>query len=463
MGFALFKFFAKEDKMLTINSPRLRTPNSLQNTQSITSTYEKLASGKRINSAKDDAAGLQISHRLTTQIAVKQQTLRNLQDGISYGQVADAGLSALTDALQRMRTLALQAANGSNTDIDRAALNEEFSQLREHINTVVADTEIFGKKPLMSKPEQETNLDNVPVLNEVFSNNMSLTMSSGEVSLGLIPAGSTNVRIQIDSFSMNDDINLFSQFGEHLVGQDLSSMKDVIESNLFTPANGYQGTETYDNTDLFNGDGFNYPATNSQTVKGMNFRYSGNGNPGNNFEEIIVDSVTEPLLLTVIGSGSFNITASWDTLGSLNSSSAESSDGPMLVTSTDRAIGEEGYIMFEDIDASAGSLTIDGITISSENLAQNAITRIDTALSRIGGFRAEIGAKINAIESTIRNESNQSLMLSSANQRIEDTDFAKVMAEKISLDIVQQAGVSVAMQARNITKEGILSLLGQLE
>ena len=135
----------------------------------------------------------------------------------------------------------------------------------------------------------------------------------------------------------------------------------------------------------------------------------------------------------------------------------------MLVTSTDRAIGEEGYIMFEDIDASASSLTIDGITISSENLAQNAITRIDTALSRIGGFRAEIGAKINAIESTIRNESNQSLMLSSANQRIEDTDFAKVMAEKISLDIVQQAGVSVAMQARNITKEGILSLLGQLE
>ena len=69
--------------------------------------------------------------------------------------------------LQRMRTLALQAANGSNTDIDREALNEEFSQLRDHINGCT-NTEIFGKKPLMSKPEQETNLDNVPVLNEVF-------------------------------------------------------------------------------------------------------------------------------------------------------------------------------------------------------------------------------------------------------------------------------------------------------
>tara|TARA_B100001059_G_C17513913_1_gene417253 strand:- start:198 stop:680 length:483 start_codon:yes stop_codon:yes gene_type:complete len=159
----------------------------------------------------------------------------------------------------------------------------------------------------------------------------------------------------------------------------------------------------------------------------------------------------------------FRITASWDSLGSLNSSSAESSDGPMMVTSTDQAIGEDGYIIFEDIDASAGSLTIEGITIGREDLAQNAIARIDTALSRIGGFRAEVGAKMNAIESTIRNESNQSSMLSSANQRIEDTDFAKVMAEKVSLDIVQQAGVSVAMQARDITKDGILSLLGQLE
>ena len=134
-----------------------------------------------------------------------------------------------------------------------------------------------------------------------------------------------------------------------------------------------------------------------------------------------------------------------------------------MVTSTDQAVGEDGYIIFEDIDASAGSLTIDGITISSEDLAQNAIARIDTALSRIGGFRAEIGAKMNAIESTMRNQSNQSSMLSSANQRIEDTDFAKVMAEKVSLDIVQQASVSVAMQARDITKNGILSLLGQLE
>ena len=82
----------------------------------------------------------------------------------------------------------------------------------------------------------------------------------------------------------------------------------------------------------------------------MNFTYSGNGNPssGSSNEEIFIDNVTEPLLLTVIGSGMFRITASWDSL-SLNSSSAESSDGPMMVTSTDQAVGEDGYIIFEDI------------------------------------------------------------------------------------------------------------------
>lgn len=199
--------------MLTINSTFLNPPSSLRTNTIQQSNYEKLASGKRINSAKDDAAGMQISHRLSTQIAVKQQTLRNLQDGISYGQVADAGLGELTDVLQRMRTLAIQSANGSNSAIDRSALNKEFTQLQEHINQIVKETEIFGKNPLMSKPEVETNLDNVPVLDEILVNGVQDTLSSGRVSLGLIPAGSTNVRILVNDHGANDDINIFQQLG----------------------------------------------------------------------------------------------------------------------------------------------------------------------------------------------------------------------------------------------------------
>lgn len=451
--------------MLTINSTFLNTPPSLRTNTIQQSSYEKLASGKRINSAKDDAAGMQISHRLSTQIAVKQQTLRNLQDGISYGQVADAGLGELTVVLQRLRTLAIQSANGSNSAIDRSALNKEFTQLQEHINQIVKETEIFGKKPLMSKPEVETNLDNVPVLDEILVNGVQDTLSSGRVSLGLIPAGSTNVRILVNDHGANDDINIFSATGEHLIGQDLAALQPLIESELFTPNNGYQGNEVYDNSNLFDGGNFNFPATNNQSIKGMGFTYSGNGNTNQTNhlnEELIIDNVTEPLLLTVIGNGVFSITASWDNMGSLHKETSISSDGPMRVTATDNAVGEDAFITYEDIDASAASLSIGGIAINTQQLAQSALSRIDTALLRVGQFRSEVGAKMNAIESTIRSQGNQSQMLSQANQRIEETDYAKEIAKKVSIDIIEQASMSIVMQARNITKDGILGLLSQL-
>lgn len=457
-------FIVKDDEMLTLNSSFLNTPSLLKSNTVQQSNYQKLASGKRINSAKDDAAGMQISHRLSTQIAVKQQTLRNLQDGISYGQVADAGLEELISVLQRMRTFAIQSANGSNSAIDRSSLNEEFTQLQEHINHIVEETEVFGKKPLMSKPEIETNLDNVPVLDEILVNGVKDTLASGRVSLGLIPTGSTNVRILVDDHGMNDDINIFSATGEHLVGQDLTAQQPLIENELFTPNNGYQGNEVYDNSNLFDGGGFNFPAINNQSIKGMGFTYSGNGNNNQNNnlnEELIIDSVTEPLLLTVIGNGAFSITATWDNMGSLNKELNESSDGPMRVTATDNSVGENAFITYEDIDASAESLSIGGVAINTQQLAQSALSRIDTALLRVGQFRSEVGAKMNAIETTMRNHTNQSQMLSQANQRIKETDYAEEIAKKVSNNIIEQASMSVVMQARNITEDGILGLLSQ--
>ncbi|MEI8606021.1 hypothetical protein [Pseudoalteromonas sp. B160] len=111
----------------------------------------------------------------------------------------------------------------------------------------------------MSKPEVETNLDNVPVLDEILVNGVQDTLSSGRVSLGLIPAGSTNVRILVNDHGANDDINIFSATGEHLIGQDLAALQPLIESELFTPNNGYQGNEVYDNSNLFDGGNFNFP------------------------------------------------------------------------------------------------------------------------------------------------------------------------------------------------------------
>jgi len=423
---------------------------------------QRLSSGKRINSAKDDAAGLQISNRLQTQIKVKEQTQRNINDGISYGQVADAALAEVTEHLQRFRTLALQAANGSYSDEDRLAIDQEVQQGIAAIDYIANNTEVFGKKPLLTATVPDTPLSNVLPLDEVLTNGIQALRPSGYRSFGLIPAGSSNVRVQIDSFGMNDDIGLFRANGQHLIGQDRSASSAMIESQLFTNANGYNGDETYDNSLLFSGGGYNYPAVNSNTVAGMTFTYSGNGNPGNNLEELHIDTVTEPLLLTVIGNGSFNITATWDSIGSLVQSAPRESDGPVHITAKDLAIGESGYLVYEDIEASATSLNLSALNVKTADGAQGSIGVIDQALKTVGEFRADIGANLNALEHVARNQSTQELNLNSANQRIIDADFASTVAEKTKQDILQQSQIAITSQAKQAFNQSMTNIISLL-
>lgn len=122
--------------------------NMMNSTKSLDTSYTRLASGLRINSAKDDAAGLQISNRLTSQINGLDQGNRNANDGISVAQTAEGAMDEITSMLQRMRTLAQQSANGSNNKDDRDALQAEFKQLSTEINRVANDTTFGGQKLL---------------------------------------------------------------------------------------------------------------------------------------------------------------------------------------------------------------------------------------------------------------------------------------------------------------------------
>lgn len=119
-----------------------------RSTEALGSSYQRLSSGKRINSAKDDAAGLQISSRLTAQINGLNQASRNANDAISLAQTAEGALDEYTNSLQRMRTLAVQASNGSNTTSDRTALDAEYSELELELTRIQTDTEFGGKKLL---------------------------------------------------------------------------------------------------------------------------------------------------------------------------------------------------------------------------------------------------------------------------------------------------------------------------
>jgi len=122
--------------------------NLLNNNKNLDTAYQRLSSGLRINSAKDDAAGLQISNRMTSQINGLNQGNRNANDGIAMAQTAEGAMEEVTGMLQRMRTLASQSANGTNTTADRTALQQEVDQLSEEITRISNDTTFGGKKLL---------------------------------------------------------------------------------------------------------------------------------------------------------------------------------------------------------------------------------------------------------------------------------------------------------------------------
>ena len=134
---------------INTNTSSLNAQRNLMNTsKSMDTSYTRLASGLRINSAKDDAAGLQISNRLTSQINGLDQGNRNANDGISLAQTAEGAMDEMTSMLQRMRTLSQQSANGSNSDSDRDALQKEMDQLGSEINRISKDTTFAGTKLL---------------------------------------------------------------------------------------------------------------------------------------------------------------------------------------------------------------------------------------------------------------------------------------------------------------------------
>ena len=177
------------------NVSSLNAKRMLSNsTNSLDTTYKRLASGLRINSAKDDAAGLQISNRLTSQINGLEQGNRNAQDGISYAQTAEGAMDEMTTMYQRIRTLALQSANGTNSAKDRTALQEEVNQLCSEIDRISNDTTFGGEK--------------------ILAGSSQATVAAG----GVVTAGNVNTAKTI-SFQVGADAN-------QIISIDMSAKKD---------------------------------------------------------------------------------------------------------------------------------------------------------------------------------------------------------------------------------------------
>jgi flagellin len=372
--------------------------------QGLATSMERLASGMRINSAKDDAAGLQISNRLTSQINGLSVAQRNANDAISIAQTAEGAMQESTNILQRMRELALQSANGSNSSDDRDSLQKEVDALQKEL-TRIAETTSFGGQKLLDG-------------------------NFGTKSFQVGTSSDASERIEMT-----------------ISGIKASDLGNAVGSVVGTPA-----AASYDSAKI--GDAaevITFSATDADgnvSTKQVNFTV-GMGS------QDAADAINE-------AAGSLGINASVDSSGDLTF--AVSSDVATLTAGSSLATGGSFAAVASPTSiALAGSA---GTTVSSIDIsgtdgtgAQNAIATIDGALEQIDAQRADLGALQNRFSFTISNLSNISENVSASRSRIQDTDFAVETANMTKNQILQQAGTSILAQANQLP-QAALSLIG---
>lgn len=470
--------------LMDFHTLTLRANRHLAESQQVQARMtERASSGLRVNSARDDAAGLSIADRLNATVRSNGVLTRTLMDGISLVQVADSGLERITQALQRARELAVQAANGTATAQDRAALDLEFQQHMAQIDLIASSNQAFGVH-LLRGAEPATN---TPSLTHVFpaSGTTRNGLPSGAQSLLLIPAGATNVQIDINSFSADDDLQVFTTDGKHLVGTPLGDKvwttrgitnPAQADSQLLTAANGFGAGASYDASALLDGssgyvDGTSTPL--SQSVAGMTLSYSGDGDHadgssndgsvGSSFqlERFHVDTVTQPLLVMVVGSGVFDATATWDSLPTANTDTVRK--GPVdVVLRSD--FGEAPDIeTIGQMPSDTATLGLSTASIDDAATAQAAMDAIDTALQTVSGYRGAVGAATSRFERVTEQLTGNTEALTGARSRIMDADMAATMAMNASAMVRSNAGQAMLSQANAAPKQVLDMLLGGMK
>lgn len=446
--------------MLNVSSYTQSLTSTPLLSKSLSAAYERLSSGLRINKAADDSAGLQISNRMSSEAMAYNQLQRNLNNGISYAQVAEGGLQESATILQRMRQLAIQSQNGINNKIDRAALDKEFQALKLELNAIAYGTEVFNRLPLVG----DANLlsDNVPSLGDTFTQGVTQDLASGLRSIAYIPAGSSNVQVTVNDNGLNDDIQVFTTSGKHLAGtpitnatwtsspNNISSASD-LENRFFLTSNGYNADASYDDSELLTGG--------SATIDGTAISFSGDQNSsGNNNEVLTIASNTQPLIISVIGDGRFNVTATWSSLGDENDRAFTL--GPADITATNKLGEGTQYIEVGKTPATLEDLSLENTSISSEQSAQDALSQIDQALETVSASRAFYGAKIHQMTSALNVNAIANENISQARSQITDADFAKETARSTQSQIVEQASIAVRAQAQSSDGQ-VLELLNR--
>jgi flagellin len=403
--------------VMSLNSQR----NLATNNSSLATTIQRLSSGLRINSAKDDAAGLAISERFSTQIRGMNQAARNANDGISLAQTAEGALGEIGNNLQRIRELAVQSRNATNSADDRAALQKEVAQLKSEIDRVADQTSFNGTKLLDG----------------------SFTSQAFQVGAN---QGQT---IEVASIA---DANINA----------LGTWTNVVESNASGTSGAFGDvTLTEASADVY-----------SLSVDGVSI-FSATA-PAD-------DANAATTLTTVVNAASID-TALADSTVQTNLASAgitvsgSAANGDLAFTKADGSafdivvVNDTAAGGFAGTDFDTGTSTVDNgaaaaaqtgfanLDISTTTGADNAILAIDGALNAVNGARADLGAVQNRFSSVVSNLNTTSENLTASRSRIRDADYAKETAELSRTQILSQAGTAMLAQANQAT-QGVLSLL----
>ena len=384
--------------VINSNSAAMLTANSInRNERMMTSTMERLSTGKRINSAADDAAGLAIATKMTAQVRGLDQAGRNANNATSMLQLADGAAEQVSNILQRMREITVQAADGSNSVSDVAVLNVEFKQAAEEIDRIVDVTEFNGKKLLNGDAGGVAGSGDSTVTYQIGANaGQTLTVDFSDFNLAA--GGSTVTNTFAIGSGATADANVFTVDLTSLNAGDVVSLGDVSYT--------VTGTET-DNSPL-------------AAALGATTGYAG----------------------TFSGS---TVTLTGDANG------AGTALADLNVATNPMTADLSGF----KTTGMQATIVVDGVSASTFD---NTLNALDKAIEGVATQRATFGANMNRLEYAVDNLASSSLATATARGRIEDANYATETTSLARSQIIAQAGTAMLAQA-NQKSQSVLSLL----
>ncbi|MDQ0589491.1 FliC/FljB family flagellin [Variovorax paradoxus] len=409
-------------QVINTNSLSLLTQNNLNASQSSLNTaIQRLSSGLRINSAKDDAAGQAIANRFTANIRGLTQASRNANDGISLAQTTEGALKEVNNNLQRVRELSVQAANGSNSGSDLQSIQDEIKLRLGEIDRVSKQTDFNGVKVLSSSAK--------PLTVQVGANDgETIDIDLKEISAKTLGMQGFNVAGPSATATFAFDGVTGSAAGDAPTAAQLQALYGSTTAVTTTTV----AEKTTDDLSTKLGLAAGGATLTGNTVADKN---------GNLFAEVSI---------TPTGAG--------ETSSLINQGFTGAVDGTAMF----RYIAIDPASADTTTTAGTAAFTVDTTKVSVASLqtgtTASPLEAIDAALKQVDDLRSSLGAVQNRFDSVISNLGTAITNLSSSRSRIEDADYATEVSNMTRAQILQQAGTSVLAQA-NQTTQGVLSLL----